>query len=90
MNRGYSSGGTADAALNADEENKDDLNVDLYAVGQSYLTLYNVNYVYRLKTHAVYEQGRVQIFDVFIVQQDAKLAEFYLFNNIWKETLILS
>ena len=40
------------------------------------MTLYNVNYVYRLKTNAVYEQGRVYIFDVFIVNRDAKLDEF--------------
>lgn len=49
-----------------------------------------MNYVYRLKTNAVYEQGRVYIFDVFIVHQDAKLADFRLFENLWKETLILS
>ena len=68
----------------------EDTNEDLYALGQNYLTLYNVNYVYRLKVNAIYEQGTVYIFDVFIVQQDAKLAEFRLFNNLWKETLILS
>ena len=43
-----------------------------------------------MKANAIYESGRVYIFDVFIVQQDAKLAEFHLFNNLWKETLILS
>ena len=68
----------------------EDAHEDLYALGQNYLTLYNVNYIYRLKVNAIYEQGAVYIFDVFIVQQDAKLAEFHLFDNLWKETLILS
>lgn len=49
-----------------------------------------MNYVYRLKTNAIYENGQVYMFDVFIVQQDAKLAEYRLFENLWKETLILS
>jgi len=48
-------------------------------MGQNYLTLFNVNYVYRLKANAIYEQGRVYIFDVFVVQQDSKLADFNLF-----------
>lgn len=54
------------------------------------MNLYKINYVYRLKANAIYEQGRVYIFDVFIVKHDAKLAEFKLFENLWKETLILS
>ena len=33
----------------------DDANEDIYAFGQNYHTLFNVNYVYRLKTNAVYE-----------------------------------
>ena len=68
----------------------DDMNEDLFALGQNYLTLYNINYVYRLKTNAIYQQGRVYIFDVFVIQRDAKLEEFRLFANLWKETLILS
>mmetsp|Transcript_24299 Transcript_24299/g.30117 ORF Transcript_24299/g.30117 Transcript_24299/m.30117 type:complete len:107 (+) Transcript_24299:971-1291(+) len=59
-------------------------------MGQNYLTLFNVNYVYRLKANAIYEQGHTYIFDVFIVQQDSKLADFNIFHNLWNETLILS
>ena len=54
------------------------------------MTLFNVNYVYRLKANAIYEQDRTYIFDVFIAQQDSKLADFNLFQNLWNETLILS
>lgn len=43
-----------------------------------------------MKTNAIYEQGRVYIFDVFIINNDTRLQEFRLFENIWKETLILS
>jgi len=75
--------------VNADDPNED-AGEDMFAVGQNYLTLYNVNYVYRLKTNSVYEHGRVYIFDVFVGKKDAKLDEFQLFENLWKETLILS
>lgn len=72
------------------DDPNEDRHEDIYAVGQNYLTLYNVNYVYRLKTNAIYEQGRVYTFDVFIINNDSRLQEFKLFENVWKETLILS
>ena len=78
-----------DIQLQPDDPNED-VNEDMYAAGQNYLTLYNVNYVYRLKANALYENGRCYIFDVFVVRQDAKLEEFTLFDNLWKETLILA
>ena len=68
----------------------EDVNDDLYALGQNYMNLYNINYVYRLKANAIYENGKVYIFDIFIAKQDAKLEQFRLFENLWKETLILS
>ena len=54
------------------------------------MTLFCTNYVYRLKTNSIYEDGKVYIFDVFIVHNDIKLEEFNIFKNLWKETLILS
>ena len=66
------------------------MNEDVFAGGQNYLTLFGVNYVYRLKCNSVYEQGRVYIFDIFITKGDQKLDERNLYNNLWKETLILS
>ena len=53
------------------------------------MTLFSTNYAYRLKTNSIFEEGKVYIFDVFIVHNDIKLEEFDLFNNLWKETLIL-
>ena len=72
------------------DDPNEESNEDQYAMGQNYLTLFNVNYVYRLKANAIYEQDRTYIFDVFIAQQDSKLADFNLFQNLWNETLILS
>ena len=63
---------------------------DPSALGQDYMTLFGTNYVYRLKTRSIYEEDEVYIFDVFIVHNDIKLAEFNLFKNFWKETLMLS
>ena len=54
------------------------------------MTLFSTNYVYRLKTNSIYEEGKTYIFDLFIVHNDIKLAEFRLFENFWKETLMLS
>ena len=38
----------------------------------------------------MFEEEKEHIFDVFIVQNDIKLAEYNLFKNFWKETLMLS
>ena len=50
------------------DDPNEDINEDLYALGQNYMNLYNINYVYRIKANAIYENGRVYIFDFFIVQ----------------------
>jgi hypothetical protein len=55
-----------------------------------YQNLYNISYVYRMKTSSIYEDNKPYIFEVFIVQDDAKLAEFNIMESIWKETLILA
>ena len=56
---------------------------DPSALGQDYMTLFGTNYIYRVKTKAIYEDDKVYIFDVFIVHNDIKLAEFNLFKNYW-------
>ena len=43
-----------------------------------------------MKTSSIYEDNKPYIFEVFIVQDDAKLAEFSIMESIWKETLILA
>ena len=63
---------------------------DPSALGQDYMTLFGTNYVYRLRTCSIYEEGESYIFDVIIVHNDIKLAEFNLFKNFWKETLMLA
>ena len=37
------------------DDPNEDANEDQYEMGQNYLTLFNVNYVYRLKANAIYE-----------------------------------
>jgi len=54
------------------------------------MTLFCTNYVYRLKTSSIYEEGKIYIFDVFVVHNDIKLSEFNILENVWKETLMLS
>ena len=59
-------------------------------MNQDYMTLFGTNYVYRIQTTSMFEEEKEHIFDVFIVQNDIKLAEYNLFKNFWKETLMLS
>ena len=58
------------------------------AASQHYCSLYNTAYVYRLKTTAIYEDNKPYIFEVFVVSNDSKLAEFNILDNLWKETLL--
>jgi hypothetical protein len=56
----------------------------------SYLTLLKTNYSFRLKTLALFEQGQPTVcFDIFIVENDVRFREFRLFENLWRETLLL-
>ncbi len=49
-----------------------------------------MDYVYRVKTRAVFEQNQpFYIFDFFILD-DLKFDEFFLFENLWRETLLLN
>ena len=43
-----------------------------------------------MKTTSIYEENKPYIFEVFIVQDDSKLSEFNIMNNLWKETLLLA
>lgn len=57
----------------------------------NYLTLQGTDYAYRIKTIALFEpEGQQSVaFDIFVVQDDMRLKEFRLFENLWKETLLL-
>ena len=56
----------------------------------SYLTLLNTNYSFRLRTIALFEPGQPTVcFDVFIVENDMRFKEYRLFENLWRETLLL-
>jgi hypothetical protein len=56
-----------------------------------YLTLYCVDYVFRIKSKAVFDEAGGHgyfIFD-FYVLEDLKFDEYFLFENVWRETLLL-
>lgn len=56
----------------------------------SYLTLLKTNYSFRLKTIALFEPEQPSIcFDVFIGETDMRFKEYRLFQNLWRETLLL-
>ena len=54
-----------------------------------YQLLFGLQYAFRIKTEAIFEQNKEHIFDFYILD-DHKLEEFYLFKNIWRETMLLN
>lgn len=52
-------------------------------------TLYNNQYSFRIKTEAVFEENKPYIFDFFILD-DFILEEFFVFKNLWRETILLN
>jgi hypothetical protein len=48
-----------------------------------------VDYVFRIKTKAVFEEGGpYYVFDFFVLE-DEKFDEYFLFENLWRETLLI-
>ena len=57
----------------------------------NYLTLFNAHYAYRVRSHCPFENNKIYIFEFFVVNSaDSKLADFNLFSNLWRETLLLA
>lgn len=54
----------------------------------NYKFLFNLNYSYRAKTEAVFQNKKEYIFDFFMAD-DQKFEQFYLFPNLWRETLLM-
>lgn len=55
-----------------------------------YMTLYCQDYVFRAKTKAVFEDAApYYVFDFFVLGEQ-KFDEFFLFENVWRETLLLN
>lgn len=55
------------------------------------MTLQETDYAFRIKTLALFaaEGPKSVAFDIFVVPEDMRLKEFRLFENLWKETLLL-
>ena len=71
------------------EENKV---MDLFTKNQMhFMYLFNLNYSYRLKTEAIFPVGDQKFFywDFFFLD-DQIFEQHYLFQNLWRETLLLN
>ena len=55
----------------------------------SYLTIYDIDYAFRARTEAIFKNKEVYVFDFFNVD-DHKFEQFYLYQNLWRETLLLN
>lgn len=52
--------------------------------------MFDLDYAFRIKTYSVFEQSNPEmIFEVFVFPSDKKLQEFNVYENIWRETLLL-
>ena len=54
------------------------------------MMLYCLDYVFRVKARSMFEEGNpAYVFDFFVID-DIKFDEFFLFENFWRETLLLN
>jgi len=54
------------------------------------MMLYCLDYVFRVKARSMFEDGNPSFIFDFYVLDDIKFDEFFLFENIWRETLLLN
>lgn len=55
------------------------------------MTLFGCSYSYRIKAVSLFDEGfPTKIFDIFLLNDKIKLDEIHLFENLWRETLLLS
>ena len=55
----------------------------------NFMYLYNLDYAYRAKTEAIFENRVATYFDFFFVNDDI-FSQHYLFENLWRETLLMN
>ena len=60
----------------------------MFANGQDWHCLFNMEYVFLVKTQALFDKDSVHIFEVISLQDDLKIKEFNIFKSVWKETLL--
>lgn len=53
-----------------------------------YQTINDIEYCYRVKTENIFEKNKPYIFEFYILD-DPKFQDYYLFKNIWRETLLM-
>lgn len=57
-----------------------------------FMYMFNLNYSYRLKTESIYnnsKEDKLLYWDFFFID-DMIFAQHYLFQNLWRETLLLN
>ena len=53
------------------------------------MSIHDLDYAFRAKTEAIFKGKETFIFDFFNVD-DQKFEQFYLYQNLWRETLLLN
>jgi len=53
------------------------------------MSLFDLNYAYCLKTESLFEDDNPTVFFDVYVFRDKKIIEFNVFENVWRETLLL-
>lgn len=54
-----------------------------------FMHINNLTYTYRIKTKSIFQGNQVKYFDIFVLN-DPNLEQHQMFNNIWRETILLS
>ena len=56
----------------------------------SHLSMFACSYAYRIKSVALFEEDYpIKVFDLFFLNDTIKMKEFGLYENLWRETLLL-
>ena len=53
-----------------------------------FMSIFNLNYSYRVKTEAIFNNRAATIFEFFVLD-DPIFDQFYLFDNFWRDTLLM-
>lgn len=54
----------------------------------NFMYLYNLNYTYRIRTEAIFDNKKANYFDLYFVN-DKMFDQFKLYENLWRETLLM-
>ena len=73
----------------AKSKSENPIGISRWYAQMNFMYIYNLNYSYRAKTESIFQGGTPCYFDFYFLN-DQVFSQFHLFDNLWRETLLLS